>query len=194
MADFDRNKWDAKYRAAEHTAGGPCELLEALANVLPIAGNALDLAGGAGRNAIWLARRGLAVTLADISPVALEIAQRRADEAGVAITTLEIDLEQAPLPPGPWDVVLMSNYLDRTLLADIEAQLAEGGWLLVAHPTKKNLTRHRTPSARYLLEEGELPGLIAGLSDGGLETVVQREGWTASGRHEAWLAARRRAS
>ncbi|WP_456411793.1 class I SAM-dependent methyltransferase [Oceanithermus sp.] len=45
----------------------------------------LDVGGGPGRYAIELARRGYRVTLVDLSAANLELARRRADEAGVRL-------------------------------------------------------------------------------------------------------------
>lgn len=48
-----------------------------LARHLPASGRILDVGGGPGRYAIWLADRGYRVTLADISPELLDIARSR---------------------------------------------------------------------------------------------------------------------
>jgi len=185
MPEADRTKWDARYRA-EGGSSAPSRWLVSLDRVLPRAGRALDIAGGAGRNAVWLARRGLSVTLVDISPVGLALAEARAREAGVEIVTLAMDLAREPLPAGPWDLVLQSHYLERALFAQYPEALAPGGLLLVEHPTRSNLLRHEKPGAAFLLEDGELPGLCAGL-------VIEQyeEGWNEAGRHEARLIARR---
>ena len=52
-----------------------------VAEQLPMKGRALDVAGGTGRHARWLAQRGLRVTLCDISPVALAAARGSATAA-----------------------------------------------------------------------------------------------------------------
>jgi SAM-dependent methyltransferase len=158
----------------------------ALAPLLPPRGRALDVAGGAGRHALWLARRGLAVTLADVSGVALAIAADRARAEGLRLATVELDLEAAPLPAGPWDVIVCAYFLDRRLLAALPAALAPGGLLAVAHATRRNLERHPRPGPSHVLEEGELPSLVRGV-----EVLSYEEGWLESGRHEARLVARR---
>ena len=48
-----------------------------LARHLPASGRILDIGGGPGRYAIWLADRGYRVTLADVSPNLLDIARSR---------------------------------------------------------------------------------------------------------------------
>jgi tellurite methyltransferase len=184
MPAADRHKWDAKYAgAAPHE---PSAVLTGLARFLPASGHALDLAGGAGRNAIWLAQRGFDVTIADVSPVGLSLAQQRAAAAGVVLTTLEIDLEQQPLAAGPFDLIASVCYLWRPLFAEIPRRLNRGGILAVVQPTKRNLERHDKPPAGYLLEEGELLRLA-----GELEVVHFEEGWLADGRHDAVLIARK---
>lgn len=185
MADIDRERWDARWREARPQA--PSSFLVSLDASLPRAGRALDVAGGPGHDALWLAARGLAVTLVDVSPVALERARAEAARRRLALETVERDLERLGLPDGPFDVVVCFNYLERRLFPRFEEVLAEGGLLLFAQPTRTNLQRHARPSARFLLEPGELRTLVPP----GLTIVSLEEGWTGEGRHEARLVARR---
>src|SRR5690349_3730597 len=115
MPATDREKWDAKYAAADSAPREPSAVLLTLDAYLPTRGRALDIAGGAGRNAIWLAQRGLDVTIADVSPVGLALARQRAAAEHVTIETIEIDLEQSHLPQGPFDLILSVCYLWRPL-------------------------------------------------------------------------------
>lgn len=186
MAEEDRQRWNTRYRE-QAQAAGPSGFLESLAGQLPRTGRALDVAGGLGHDARWLAARGLDVTLVDISDVALERAAETARAAGVALRTQRVDLEAEPLPPGPYVLVLCLNFLWRPLFARVAEVLAPGGLFVFAQPTQSNLQRHPHPSARFLLEDGELPRLLQGL-----EPVSYTEGWTEEGRHEARLVAARR--
>jgi 2-polyprenyl-3-methyl-5-hydroxy-6-metoxy-1,4-benzoquinol methylase len=77
MSDADRQKWDARYAQPAAAPRDPEPFLLELDHLLPRSGRALDVAGGAGRNAIWLARRGLDVTLVDISAVGRTMPERR---------------------------------------------------------------------------------------------------------------------
>lgn len=185
MPEFDRTKWDAKYADPQFAPREPSAVLVSLEGFLPKRGRAIDVAGGAGRNAIWLAQRGLDVTIADVSAVGLELAGRRAAEAGVTIRTLCTDLEQQPFPPGPWDLILSVRYLQRPLFKIYPQVLAPGGTLVVIQPTKTNLERHPKPPPEFLLDDGELPGLIFGL-----KVVHFEEGWLADDRHDAVVVAR----
>jgi tellurite methyltransferase len=184
MSEEDRHRWNTRYRE-QAGASEPSRFLQSLADRLPSSGRALDVAGGLGKDALWLARRGLDVTLLDVSDVALERAAATAREAGVALQVQRVDLETAPLPRGPYDVVLCLNFLWRPLFAAFAGVLAPGGLLIFAQPTRSNLQRNPHPSARFLLEDGELPGLLQGL-----EIVSYTEGWTEEGRHEARLVSR----
>lgn len=184
MSEQDRQRWNTRYREQAGT-GEPSGFLRSLEDRLPSTGRALDVAGGAGHDALWLARRGLDVTLADISDVALERAGEAAREARVGLRLQRLDVELEPLPPGPYALVLCLNFLWRPLFAEFPKVLAPGGLLVFAQPTRSNLRRHAHPSARFLLEDGELPRLVQGL-----EIVSYTEGWTEEGRHEARLVAR----
>jgi len=126
------------------------------------------------------------VTLVDISEEGLSLARARGVEAGCSLRTLTLDLAVQPLPEGPWDLLLCVAFLHRELFARAADLLLPDGWLVVVQATRTNLERNPRPSARFLLEDGELPTLIRGL-----EVVQYEEGWTAEGRHEARLAARR---
>lgn len=188
MSDAERQKWETRYQSEGVRLREPSALITALDEVLPRQGQALDLAGGTGRHALWLARRGLTVTLADISPTATALAAAEAQAAGLPLETRVIDCEAEGLPAGPWDLILTFHYLHRPLFAEFPKALAPGGWLVVVQPTLANLERHPHPGARFLLADGELPGLVQDL------TVARyEEGWSAEGRHEARLVARRKA-
>lgn len=57
---------------------------------LPSGARVLDIGGGPGRYAIWLAQRGHRVVLADLAPELLRIARREVERAGVASAIEEI--------------------------------------------------------------------------------------------------------
>lgn len=191
MSGDDRQKWDARYRTRGPDSAAPSAFLVSLADQLPIRGRALDVAGGAGRNALWLARRGLAVTLVDVSEAGLDLARAAAGKTGVAVQLVAADLDAEPLPAGPFDVVVCVDYLRRELFPVFAAALAPRGLLVFQQATRANLQRHAHPSARFLLDDGELPALLRGLA---LEIVRHEEGWAGPAgaeRHEARLLARK---
>ena len=116
----------------------------------------------------------------------MTIAEAEAARQGLSLTTLQLDLETEPLPEGPWEVIVCRYFLWRPLFTAFPSALAPGGHLIFIHFTRSNLQRHSRPGRRYLLEDGELPGLLAGL-----ESIRYEEGWTADDNHEARVLARR---
>ncbi len=186
MSDEDRVLWDRRWRDGTHGSKEVAPFLDSLDALLPRSGPALEVAGGRGWNALWLAGRGLDVTLVDVSPVALALAREAAAADGLAFTTVELDLEEAPLPPGPFGLVTCFHFLRRPLFREMAAVVAPGGLLVVEIMTRRNLERHASPSERFLLDEGELPGLVPGL-----EILSHDEAWRASDRHAARLVARK---
>ena len=187
----DRERWNAKWRERAGELESPATFLVEHAQLLPTRGKALDIAGGAGRNAIWLARHGLDVTLVDVSDVALHKAETRAQNAGLAarmrflLVDLDRKLDLAPL----FDLVLVSYYLNRARRDEYAALLHDGGILVVAQPTFTNLERHAKPGREYLVDEGELAQWVTEL---GFEVLVARDGWNNEGRHESLVIAQRK--
>ena len=145
MAPLDRQRWNARHRERGAIAAEPETFLLAIEASLPTTGRALDLAGGSGRNGAWLAARGWNVTVADLSPVALDRARKVGADRGLAIRTLEVDLEGDPIPAGPWDLVVVCRFLHRALYRSIPGALAPGGLAAIIHPTPTHQERPPPP-------------------------------------------------
>ena len=79
--------WEARYAAEGGYLFGtePARFLTENPWITDGARSALCVADGEGRNGVWLARQGLAVTGFDLSPTAVARAQALAAEAGVAV-------------------------------------------------------------------------------------------------------------
>ena len=181
MSAAELAKWEERYRAnAAAPLADPEPFVVDAVDALPVVGSAVDLAGGSGRHALWLAERGWVTTLVDVSPTAVEIARDAAKRRALQLRAEVLDLDDADPAGGPWDLVVVHHYLNRELLARVHRLLRPGGRLVVCHPTLRNLERHPRPAADLLLGPGELPTLL-----GGLTFTAYFEGWTAQGRHEA---------
>lgn len=180
-------RWDERW-ARRPEPGGPARFVIDAAAHFPPTGRVLDVAGGSGRNALWLASRGYDVTVADVSTVALDIFEGAAASRGLQVTAIHRDLEADGLPPGAWEVVLVNYYLDRAMLNAIPESLTRGGVLAFCQPTERDLERHPNRGSSYVLAGGEMANLADVM---GLEVLVLEEGWGASGRHEARLVARK---
>ena len=166
MSERDRERWNARYAGGAygeriHAAA----LLEAWADSAP-PGRALDVACGAGRNALYLAGCGFAVSGIDISREALAQAAQRAEAAELKIDWLEHDLDQ-PLPPAePYALITLIRYADATLVASLIERLQPGGVLLVeAHLGGELFTAEvgGPGSERFRLAPGELAAACAPL-------------------------------
>lgn len=125
--------WDARYRTGEYASLEPNRLLLRVAENLP-PGSALDLACGAGRHALWLARMGWRVTAVDRSDVAIEIVRERARKAGLEIDARVCNLEGGDfeIEREAYDLVCDFYYLQRDLWPQIRTGLRAGGGTLVA--------------------------------------------------------------
>jgi tellurite methyltransferase len=78
MEQDEKTHWNLKYAEGSHTSAEPDPFLlsaysEFLDGTKP--GHALDVAGGVGRHALWLAERGWKVKLVDVSEVGVNLAR-----------------------------------------------------------------------------------------------------------------------
>ena len=129
MSKVDREKWDKRYAEDSFHKGNPVSLLEDwLPRLRP--GKALDVACGAGRNAIALARAGFRVDAIDISPVGLELARREAESLGLEINWIEHDLDQPYAFDDDYQLIVVLWYVNLPLIASLGDYLQSGGHLL----------------------------------------------------------------
>jgi SAM-dependent methyltransferase len=152
-------------------------------------GDALDVACGVGREAVFLASAGWQVTGLDWLPDALERAEdlRRRYAPETVIRWVNHDVESRPDVSGAFDLVTSFFFLDRRFLGRIGNLLRAGGHAVVETFTRLHRERHGKPNReRFVLELGELPSLVPDL-----EVVSFDEGWRPDGRHTARLWARK---
>lgn len=144
-ASDSRAKWNRRWAAGD-PHGTPVAnrfLVEEIADLPP--GAALDVACGAGRNAVWLAERGWRVTAIDFSPVALGLARELAAARGVDVEWVEGDATVWTPPAGAFDLVCVL-YLQlpsaerRVALARAAAAIRPGGTLLIVGHDLSNVT------------------------------------------------------
>jgi SAM-dependent methyltransferase len=136
-------------------------------DLIPPGGAVLDVASGSGRHAVFLAERGWRVHAVDNDAVALALLEQvgRVRRVG-EITTECVDLERgdASFGQGGYDAVIVFNYLHRALMPAIVRAVRPGGGVLVYETfTAGQALRGRPRNPDFLLQEGELPGLVAPL-------------------------------
>jgi tellurite methyltransferase len=159
VSDAERDKWDTRYRdGAYENRTHPTALLAQWLPRLP-RGRALDVACGAGRNALYLAANGYAVSAIDISRVALDRAAIAAAERGVTVEWVYADLDQDPeraLPAGIFDLIVWVRYVHSTLMPHLVARLAAGGAILCEQHFATGAPVAGPRSAEYRLPPGAL--------------------------------------
>ncbi len=167
MSAAERDKWDARYRdGAYDSRTHPTALL---AEWLPrlARDRALDVACGAGRNALFLAANGYSVTALDISAVALERGRQRAEERALSIEWLCGDLDdfvEHVLPPGTFDLIVWVRYIHDTLMPSLIARLNPGGTLLCEQHLATTAQVAGPTSAAFRLAPGALERSAKGLA------------------------------
>lgn len=98
--------WDQRYAVADYIFGtDPNVFLASQGALLSPGQKALAVADGEGRNSVWLAQLGLDVLAVDISPVALEKAQRLASERNVHVAFELADVSQWDWGEARFDVI-----------------------------------------------------------------------------------------
>jgi SAM-dependent methyltransferase len=150
----------------------PATWLSRHAALLPAGGRALDVACGRGRNALWLAARGLMVDALDRDAGAIAALQAAASADGLVVHARVADLESGSpdIPSRAYDVVV-TNYLHRPLFPALVAALNSGGLLIYETFTRAQALRGKPSNPAFLLEPGELRRLVAPL-----EVLAEREG------------------
>ncbi len=92
------NHWDYSFASQELVAAAALQAFKP-------GGTALDIGCGAGREAIFLAKCGLQVIAVDISAKALEIARKRASDAGVNVDWREGSFLDLPVEDASVDFI-----------------------------------------------------------------------------------------
>lgn len=143
MAEPKRN-WDERYKTGELPWDSNIRSRE-LARVLEerkiAPSRAVELGSGTGTNSVFLAERGFDITALDVSPTAIEMAQKRAEAAGVEVEFFTADLADLKLDLKPFDFIF-----DRGCFHCVRRENLNG-----FRETLKKLSK---PGTRYLVLTG----------------------------------------
>ena len=165
----ERERWNLKYSQGSHPGLEPDPfLVEAFARFVqpafPEGGTALDIAGGAGRHAIYLAQSGWQVTQTDISEVAVEQARQNAGALASHIQFLVDDLTHFQASQTQFDLVTGFFFLQREIFPEIVKAVRPGGFLVYKAHTVAQLNLEGGPkSPAHLLAPQELLQMAGGL-------------------------------
>lgn len=158
--------WSARYRDAgeDYLFGtAPNKFLAAQAEYFGADMRVLSVADGEGRNSVWMAEQGCAVTATEISPVALEKAAKLARVRKVAVDFVLADILNWEWPHADFDAVVgifiqFATPAERPRqLAGMKQAVKSGGLLFLEGYTPKQL-EYRTggPSAVENLYTAEM--------------------------------------
>ena len=175
MSGKDRTKWNKRYRDGAYAQRvRPSELLETWIGQIP-PGRALDVACGAGRNALYLATRGFSVDAVDISREGLNRARDSARNPGLQVNWVEHDLDD-PLPlDNLYQLILVIRYVNLPLLRRLTASLAPGGYLVCEQHLVTDAEVIGPVSPSFRVKSGDLRAAAAGLRIHHLEETLVEE-------------------
>ena len=171
-----RERWNERYAQDDRQwmPESPAEWLVEHEALLAGGGRALDVACGDGRNALYLAQLGYMVDAIDVSDVAIDALREATEARGLTMTIVPrvVDLEAEPLPAGPYDVIVVTNFLQRDLYEPLQDALAPGGLLVFETLARCHVDElGHSFNPEYLVAPGELPRAF-----GRVELVDHHEG------------------
>jgi tellurite methyltransferase len=178
----ERQSWNRRYGEGSHGSLAPDPfLLRAYESyvrpLFPRPGSALDVAGGIGRHAVWLARRGWRVTLVDISEVGLDKAREHAGSLAEQIEFVVADLTKFRAGRKRYDLILVFFYLERPVFPQLMRALGPGGLLLYKTYTREQRRFKGGPRhPLHRLKENELLKAFSKLRVLGYAETIQERG------------------
>ena len=126
---------------------------------IPKNGLILDLAGGTGRHARFLSKKGFKLVLVDN-----QIAKARDLQNVEGVKLIEYDLEDGnplPFPAGSFQGIVVTNYLYRPIFPKLFCLLDDGGVLIYETFAIGHEKYGRPTNPDYLLKSGELINLVS---------------------------------
>jgi SAM-dependent methyltransferase len=158
----EREKWNQRYLDGTHGTLPPDRLLmEAfdryIEPLFPNAGRALDIAGGTGRHAIFLAEKGWRVTLTDIAETGVLNARKNAGSVASRIDFRVEDLTRFDGSRESYDLITVFFFLRREMFGELVKALTPGGLLIYKGYTHGQAKFGGGPTnPEYLFGENEL--------------------------------------
>ncbi|MDD2292475.1 MAG: methyltransferase domain-containing protein [Aliarcobacter sp.] len=154
MSQKDKLKWDKKYQETTSLLKDrePSKNLKKIVEKTK-GKKALDVASGAGRNSIYLANNGFDVEALDISQVALDVLNNKGFKN---ISCKLVDLDEYEIPKNNYDLIVMTNFLDRNLIPKLSNALKIDGVLFIETYMEDELNEKPSSNPDFLLKKDEL--------------------------------------
>ncbi len=191
MTDPTREKWDRIYSKTREQAVPAMAVVRENPHLLPESGLGLELACGLAANSFALAEAGFSMEAWDISPVAAEQVNQHAADTGASVSAVARDVIKQPPEQAHYDLVVVSHFLDRTIIPAIINCIKPGGLVLYQTFTQTRVSEGGPSNMEFRLADNELLSLFDGF-----KVLVYREeglqGDTSKGfRNEAMLVAQK---
>jgi SAM-dependent methyltransferase len=163
--DEQKARWDLKYEQGLPSLTEPDPFFVStyatfVEPAFPHAGVALDLAGGLGRHALWLASRSWHVTVVDLSQVAIGKLSQAALEQSVKLELLVEDASEYNFQPARFDLIVLFYHLDRNLFPKMVSALKPGGLLICKMSLRWKSDGAIATANTNPLDRNELPSLV----------------------------------
>ncbi|RXJ90650.1 tellurium resistance protein TehB [Arcobacter sp. CECT 8983] len=154
MAIKDKEKWNKKYKNTPELLDDRPQSYK-LADVIKHTKglDALDVACGSGRNSIFLANNDFKVTAIDISEVALDTLNKKNNPN---VKTKLVDLDTHSFDENKYDLIIMTNFLDRNIIPKLTKALKKDGVLFIETYMFHEENEKPPSNPDFLLKEGEL--------------------------------------
>jgi tellurite methyltransferase len=162
----EREKWNRRYVEGTHGTLPPDRLLidafdRYIEPLFPDAGQALDIAGGTGRHATFLAEKGWKVRLTDIAEAGILNAQKNAGGLASQIEFRVEDLTRFQGSDASYDIVMVFYFLRREMFGELRKALNPGGLLIYKGYTREQAKFGGGPTnPDYLFDENVLLNAI----------------------------------
>jgi len=154
MAQKDKIKWDKKYQETPSLLQHREPSIK-LINILKELKDkkVLDVACGTGKNSIYLANKGFTIDAIDISQVALNELNKKGIKN---IITKLVDLDEYEGPKNSYDLIVMTNFLDRDLIPKLTDALKKDGILFIETYMEDKINEKPSSNPDFLLQKDEL--------------------------------------
>lgn len=164
----NRSHWDLKYEQGLPSLEKPDPFFlsafsEFVADQFPKGGRALDLAGGIGRHALWLAKRSWQVTVVDISEVAIRKLDQKARQLDLKLDLLALDAAKYKFESTHFDLIVLYYHFDRDICPRILSALKLGGFVICKSSLSWNPDGGFAPISINPLERNEILSMFPAL-------------------------------
>jgi tellurite methyltransferase len=150
------DKWERTYATSDHGSLQAATVLKENTHLLPECGKALDLACGMGANAQLLAEHGLKTWAWDRSNTVIDKINNRCKNLNLSLHAQTRDVVSSPPPPDFFDVIVVSRFLERTLIPQIISALRKDGLIFYQTFSTEKTGNGIPRNVDYLLKRNEL--------------------------------------